>query len=105
MNHVRRDHQVFVEEVSLLSGVRDDPSDFSRQKKDELNGFVAEELLDGTLINEIEILTRPRHQIPEALPLELPHHGRAEESGMSRDEDTAVGFHDLKSAHGAVVPS
>jgi hypothetical protein len=84
LDHVRRDHQVVVNELGGPGGIRENAADPGGGDHDDLGPRLGHPALDLDLPAQITRLTRDRQDLA-ALALEPPHQSAADHAPMARD--------------------
>ena len=93
MDHVHRDHQVFVQEFDRIAHARADAADVAGEMEDEIDRILRKEFMGRGLIAQIELLGRRRKNARIAVPAQTLNERLADHAAPTGDEYARRFFH------------
>ncbi len=93
VNHVGCEYQILVEKIGLARGVRMDSSHSCCRVEHVIDFLFLEESVHGSLIEEVEFRPVTCDEIVMPARVQFPNDRGADETAVTRDEDSSVFIH------------
>jgi hypothetical protein len=93
MDNIERDLKVFLDELRRKGVVRQNAAHLGSRYENVMRTLLCEELLDGNVIPEIELLVRPQDKVFESERSQTSHESRANEPAVPRNVDLRIVIH------------
>jgi hypothetical protein len=90
LDHVRRDLEVFVQELGRAGAVRANTPDDARRHEHELGPLAIEELKRLVLVGQVELVLGPTHEVRVPALAKLPPDRGADHAGVTGDVDLGL---------------
>jgi len=93
VDHVHRDHQIFVQEFDRIARARADAADAAGEMEDKIDRVLREEFMSRGLIAQIKLLGRRRKNARIAIAAQTLNERLADHPAPTSDEYARRFFH------------